>query len=261
MIGNEELELVEEYTCLGQMVSGNPAHEKEIRRRIGMGWSAFGKQNLVMNSNLPLSLNRNVYNQWILPVLTYGSETWRLSKELERKLRSAQRGMERRMLGITWRDREQASWIREQTKVKGILMTIKNKKWIWAGHIMWRRDNRFTTRATEWQPRNGRWNQARQRVTWRDEIKGFPRRSWSSLTSDKERWKMLGKAFVLQWTSNGWIWSYMGEDGWVGSEPARWTGIPEFKSPPKKLPIFQSLSSGLKSPTCCSNNLHSRETP
>ncbi len=29
-IGNEALELVEEYTYLGQMVSANPAHEKEI---------------------------------------------------------------------------------------------------------------------------------------------------------------------------------------------------------------------------------------
>ncbi len=81
------------------MVSANPAHEKEIRR-IGMGWSAFGKQNLVMNSNLPLSLKRKVYNQCILPVLTYGSETWRLTKELERKLRSAQRGMERQEASI-----------------------------------------------------------------------------------------------------------------------------------------------------------------
>ncbi len=100
------MELVKEYTYLGQMVSANPVHEKEIRRRIGMGWSAFGKQNLVMNSNLPLSLKRKVYNQCILPVLTNGLETWRLTKESERKLRSAQRGMERRMLGITWRDRK-----------------------------------------------------------------------------------------------------------------------------------------------------------
>ncbi len=95
MIGNKALEVVEQYTYLGQMVSANPAHEKEIRRRIGMGWSAFGKQNLVMNMNLPLSLKRKVYNQCILPVLTYGSETWRLTKELERKLRSAKRGREK----------------------------------------------------------------------------------------------------------------------------------------------------------------------
>ncbi len=162
MIGNEALELVEEFAYLGQMVSANPAHEKEIRRRIGMGWSALGKQNLVMNSKLPLSLKRKVYNQCIIPVLTYGSETWRLTKQLERKLRSAQRGMERRMLGITWRDKKRASWIREQTKVEDILMTIKNKKWTRAGHIMRRLDNRWTTRVTEWQLRNGRRNQGRQ---------------------------------------------------------------------------------------------------
>ncbi len=60
------------------------------------------------------------------------------------------------MLGITWRDRKRASWIREQMKVEDILMTIKNKKWTWAGHITRRRDNRWTMRVTEWQPRNGR---------------------------------------------------------------------------------------------------------
>ncbi len=168
-----------------------------------MGWSAFGKQNLVMNSNLPLSLKRKVFNHCILTVLTYGSETWRLTKELERKLRSAQRGMERRMLSITWRDRKRASWTREQTKVEDILVTVKNKKWTWAGHVMRRRDNRWTARVTEWQPMNGRRNQGRQRVRWRDEISAFAGPSWSSLPSDRERWRMLGKAFVLQWTSNG----------------------------------------------------------
>ncbi len=118
MIGNEALELVMEYTYLGQMVSKNIAHEKEVRRRIGIGWSAFEKQTLVRNSNLPLSLKRKGYNQCILPVLTYGSEPWRLTKELERKLRSAQRGMERRMLGIILRDKKRASWTGNRRRLK-----------------------------------------------------------------------------------------------------------------------------------------------
>ncbi len=111
-----------------------------------------------MNSNLPLSLKRKVYDQCILPILPYGMETWRLTKELEMKLRTTERAMERRMLGITWRDRKRAPWIREQTKVEDILMTIKIKKWIWAGHVMQRRDNRWSTRVTKSQPRNGRRN-------------------------------------------------------------------------------------------------------
>ncbi len=141
MIGKGALELVDEYTYLGQIVSANPAHEKEIRRRIGMGWSGFGKQNFVMKSNLLLSLRSKVINQCILPVLTYGSDTWRLTKELERKLKSAQREMERRTLGITWRDRKRASRNREQTKDEDILVTIKKTKYTWA-HVMQRRDNR-----------------------------------------------------------------------------------------------------------------------
>ncbi len=119
------------------------------------------------------------------------------------KLRSGEKGMERRILGITWRNKKRASWIREQTKVEDILMKIKNKKWTWAGHVIGRSGNRWTMRVTEWQPRNGRRNQGKQRVRWEDEIIVFAGPSWSSLTSDRQRWRMLGKAFVLQWNSNG----------------------------------------------------------
>ncbi len=149
-----------------------------------MGWSAFGKHSLVMNSDLLLFLKRKVHNHYILPVLTYGPENWRLTKELERKLRIAQRGMERKMLGITWRDKEGASWIREQTKVEYILMTIKNNKRSWEGHVMRRRDNRWTTRVTKWQLRNGRKIGA-DTVRWRDEMTAFVGPSWSPRTSDR----------------------------------------------------------------------------
>ncbi len=56
-IGNKTLKGVEEYTYLGQVISVNPAHEKEIRRT-GMGYSAFCKHITIVNSNLPLSLNK-----------------------------------------------------------------------------------------------------------------------------------------------------------------------------------------------------------
>ena len=83
--------------------------------------------NNVMISNFPLLLNRKVYNERNLPVLTHGSETWNCIKALQRKLQSAQRKMERIILDITWKDRKSVSWIREQTKVEDILTTIKRK--------------------------------------------------------------------------------------------------------------------------------------
>ncbi len=71
-----------------------------------MGWSAFGKQNLVMNNNLPLSLQRKVYNHCILPVITYGSETWRLTKELERKLEKCTKGNGKKNAGYNMERQE-----------------------------------------------------------------------------------------------------------------------------------------------------------
>ncbi len=46
--------------CLGQIVSGNPEHKKDIRGRIVKGWSAFSKHSLAVNSDLPLSLKREL---------------------------------------------------------------------------------------------------------------------------------------------------------------------------------------------------------
>lgn len=52
-----------------------------------------------------------LYNLFILPILTYGSETWQLTKEQERK----KRGMERKLLDVALRDRKRATWIKEQS--------------------------------------------------------------------------------------------------------------------------------------------------
>ncbi len=103
-----------------------------------------GKHEDVMNSNLPLSLKSKVSNQC--------SEIWHLTKEQERTLRSAPRGMEMKILGITLRYRKRATWIRKQTKVENILLTVKEKKWSWAGHMMLKTNNGWTKKVTKWQP-------------------------------------------------------------------------------------------------------------
>ena len=202
-IEDEIIGTVEEYVYLGQIIKPTPDHTREIKRRIGMGWSAFGKVSSIMKSKMPLSLKRRVYNQNVLPVIIYGSETWSVTKRLEQKLRTAQRGMERIMLGITWKDKKRASWIRQQTKVEDILCAIKKRKWTWAGHIYRRTDNRWTKLATEWEPRDGARHRGRPIMRWRDEIRKSAGLGWNRRTLDRAEWKELGEAFVLQWTDTG----------------------------------------------------------
>ncbi|KAG1651679.1 Transcriptional activator cubitus interruptus [Nymphon striatum] len=101
MTGNVALDQVDRYTYLGQLISIHRDWEPEVRQRVALCWQAFGRLNNVWRNKLPLCLKRKVYDQCILPVLTYGSETWAITDTLLRKLASAQHSMERRILAMT----------------------------------------------------------------------------------------------------------------------------------------------------------------
>ena len=108
------------------------------------------------------------------------------SKQLEQKLITAQRAMERRMINITIRDKIRNTEIRKQTQVKDIMVKIKEAKWRWAGHLMRRDDNRWTRRVTEWQPRNGKRTRGRQKRRWRDDLTTYMGPTWTRLAQDRQ---------------------------------------------------------------------------
>ena len=56
-----------------------------------------------------MDIKRKVHNEYVLPVMVYGSETWALKKAHMELLSVAQRKMERTMLGITLRDHKRKS--------------------------------------------------------------------------------------------------------------------------------------------------------
>ncbi|CAH1277638.1 MUC4 [Branchiostoma lanceolatum] len=143
MVNGKEIEEVNSYIYLGRKVSQDGSLLPEIKRRITLGWAAFGKVDNIMRSRkASITLKRKVFNQYILPVMTYGSETWALTTTQMEMLRVAQRKMERIMLGITLRDRRRNSWIRLQTGVTDIVTAVNTAKHRWAGHITRLQDNR-----------------------------------------------------------------------------------------------------------------------
>ena len=94
-IGIEALEEVHEYTYLGQVIKLTVDRECEIKRRINIGWKAYNKYRYILRSDMPLCLKRKIFNQCIIPLMAYGSETWKLTKGAKYKLVRAQKAMER----------------------------------------------------------------------------------------------------------------------------------------------------------------------
>ena len=203
MNNSNEIEEVESYVYLGQEITMDNNIMSEINRRIKIGWSAFGKNNIILKSNMPLCLKKKVFNQCVLPSLTYGAETWTLSSKAIQRLQTTQRSMERCMLGITRRDRKRITWIRSQTKVFDVIERIKHLKWQWAGHIARRQDNRWTTRVLDWYPRDTKRPRKRPQVRWSDEIRKLAGVNWKSKASERGKWKSLEETFIQQWIENG----------------------------------------------------------
>ena len=62
--------------------------------------------------------------------MTYGAETWTLTKQAQNKLAAAQTKMERSMLNITYKDRRTNIWVRERTKLIDIIYTVRTMKMV-----------------------------------------------------------------------------------------------------------------------------------
>ncbi|KAL0852521.1 hypothetical protein ABMA27_017001 [Loxostege sticticalis] len=203
-VGDSALEVVDEYVYLGQTVQlGKSNFEKEVNRRIQLGWAAFGKLRDIFSSKIPQCLKTKVFDQCVLPVMTYGTETWSLTMGIIRKLKVTQRAMERAMLGVSLRDRIRNEEIRRRTKVTDIARRIANLKWQWAGHIARRTDGRWGRKVLEWRPRAGRRSVGRPPTRWTDDLVKVAGGAWMRAAQDRILWKSLGEAYVQQWTFTG----------------------------------------------------------
>lgn len=176
---------------------------KEIARRIQLGWAAFSKLEDVLKSQIPQCLKTKVFNQCVLPILTYGAETWTLTKANMHKIKVAQRAMERAMLGISLVDRVPNVEIRRKTRVDDVGSRITRLKWRWAGHLVRRDDGRWTGAVTEWWPRTGKRGIGRPPARWSDDIVKVAGRHWTRLAQDRKRWRDREEAYTQQWADTG----------------------------------------------------------
>jgi len=203
-IQNQEVELVDEYKYLGHTLRlGYENQKNEISRRIGLTWAAFGKLKFIFRSNMDIRLKTKVYEQCVLPVMTYGSETLTLTKASTNKLRVSQRAMERAMLGISLRDKKRNEWIRRKTGVTDVIHRIRSLKWQWAGHIARMDDKRWTKCVLDWRPYDRTRPIGRPPERWDDDIKRYLMRTgqttnknWQKLAKNRETWKNLKEAFL-----------------------------------------------------------------
>ena len=202
VVEGDIIEKVDGYKYLGQTVKMEANTREEVLIRIKARWSCFGRfKDILCDKKLPMHPRRRMFNQCVLPTMTYGAKTWTTTKYLEQKLQTAQRAMERKMLHVTLRDKIKNTEIRRQTQVKDIMVKLKEAKWRWAGHLARREDNRWTKRHTEWQPRTGKRSNGTQKRRWRDDIIPYMGPTWTRNARVRKKWQNHEECYVQLWSN------------------------------------------------------------
>jgi hypothetical protein len=189
IIGDTEIERVDNYVYLGQNITAEHNIRREITRRNRVGWNSFNSIKTVLIATTDKSLRSQLFNSTVLPAMSYGSETWSLTKADETRLAVAERAMERRMLKISIRDKIKNETIRETSGVQDIVLETRRSKMRWAGHVARMKDNRWTSRIIDWYPREIIRTIRRPPRRWEDFIKRKEGDRWKRLALNRQYWK------------------------------------------------------------------------
>jgi len=100
------LEVVENFCYLGDMLSVDGDADTSVEARIRIGWNKF-RQLVPLLTNRDISLIRRgrLYSSCVRSSMLHGSETWLVTKENEVTLQQAEMRMVRWMCNVKVKDR------------------------------------------------------------------------------------------------------------------------------------------------------------
>ena len=133
--------VVDKFTYLGSVMTSDCSDREDVIYRIKKAGNVFGslKKCIFGNVNLNLKVKGKVYESLVLSILLYGSESWCLTEELYRWLRSFHNRCVRAMCGVTMVDVFENHISNEnlfnRLDTKCIDSYIVKRQLRWAGHV------------------------------------------------------------------------------------------------------------------------------
>jgi len=200
-INDKTIDEVNEYVYLGRSINMRNEMKKELTRRKQAGWNSFSKlRDILTSKKISAEVKAQIFNTHILPSMTYACETWSLTEKDEAFLQVTQRAMERRMTNSRLIHHVPNEELRRRSKVIEILDTVYLSKRRWAGHVIRRSDNRWTTIITTWRPWQYRRPRGRPPIRWSDPMVKTYGHSWTRIAKCREVWR---RCDLRHWRANG----------------------------------------------------------
>ena len=203
-IGQNEIEVVQDFTYLGSSISNSSDMTKELNCRTGKAATAFNQLSKIWNSKkISLNLKLRFYNSNVLSTLLYGCETWHLKTSQEKKLGTFDLKCLRKILGIKWTDFVTNEEVRSRSKQNPVTSIICKRRLSWLGHTARLPSSRPANQVLNWNP-GGQRKRGRPRMNWRQTVDRdlqLVDKRWSDavrLSADRARWNALAASCVAR---------------------------------------------------------------
>ena len=137
-----------------------------------------------------------IFNYSGKSVLSYSSETWRITKYTVNTIQTFVNRCLRRIMNVKWSDKVSNNTLWTNTNQLPVEIEKKRRKWRWIGHTLSKRTSSITRQALTWNPQ-GKRKRGRPRNTWRRDMESEVRKmgyTWQeivTLAQRRIRWRAL----------------------------------------------------------------------
>jgi len=194
-VDGEELETVTSFTFLGSVIEREGKCDLEIKGRVALGKTAMnGMEKMWKDKNVNIDTKKRLARTLIIPIITYGSESWTLTKKMEKKINACESWIWRKMLRISWKEKRTNDWVRKTADIvedETLLQSILRARLRFFGHVM--RSNGLE-KEMMLACGEGVRKQGRPRKRWMDmihETTGLKLADLRDATADRVKWRSL----------------------------------------------------------------------
>ncbi|VDP49333.1 unnamed protein product [Soboliphyme baturini] len=123
-INGEAVEQVEKLKYLGMVFTSDGKLEEEMDRRIGIASGVLRElaRPVVANAELRLKTKLSIFKSILIPILTYGHESWTITEKLRTRVRAAEMGFLGRVAGLSRLDMVENSDIQKSLGLQPLLL-------------------------------------------------------------------------------------------------------------------------------------------
>src|SRR5688572_18904550 len=155
-----------------------------------------GMEKIWKDKNVRIDTKKRLVRALIIPIITYGSESWTMTKKME-KINACEMWIWRKMLRISWTEKRTNDWVRKTADIvedESLLQSMLRARLRFFGHVM--RSNGLE-KEMMLACGEGRRKQGRPRKRWMDtihETTGMNLADLRDATVDRVKWRGLVKS-------------------------------------------------------------------